>query len=110
MSASFADPYLLIFRDDLSLLLLQSDESGDLDLLNDNEALSSQTWVCGCLYTDKNGVFAGEKTTTEKTTYLFLLSAEGKLFVSCGFPLIHELSLTFDSGVPASRYETTFCG
>lgn len=84
VSASFADPYLLIFRDDSSLLLLQSDDSGDLDLLGDNEALSSQTWVCGCLYTDKNGLFAGE---AEKTTYVFLLSAEGKLFVSFHFLL-----------------------
>ncbi|CRG92198.1 Protein cft1 [Talaromyces islandicus] len=82
VSASFADPYLLIFRDDSSLLLLQSDESGDLDLLSGNEALSSQTWVCGCLYTDINGVFAGDgEKPTEKITYVFLLSAEGKLFV-----------------------------
>lgn len=80
VSASFADPYLLIIRDDSSILLLHSDESGDLDELTKPETVSSQSWLCGCLYTDKHGVF--EEGNTAETTYMFLLNQECKLFVS----------------------------
>jgi len=83
MTASFADPYLLIFRDDSSLLLLQSDESGDLDLLSDSDVLSSRKWQCGCLYTDIAGVFS---QIAGKMTFMFLLSAEGRVFVRWTLP------------------------
>jgi cleavage and polyadenylation specificity factor subunit 1 len=80
VSASFADPYLLIIRDDSSVLLLHSDESGDLDELSKPDTISSQSWLCGCLYTDKHSVF--EEGNTTQTTYMFLLNQECKLFVS----------------------------
>lgn len=79
VSTSFADPYLLIIRDDSSILLLHSDESGDLDELSKTETVSSQSWLCGCLYTDKHNVFEGHGTVN---TYMFLLNQECKLFVS----------------------------
>lgn len=81
VSASFADPYLLIIRDDSSVLLLHSDSSGELDELSKTEALLSQSWLCGCLYTDKLNVFKKEEDLTEHT-YMFLLNQECKLFVS----------------------------
>ncbi|KAH8701144.1 putative cleavage and polyadenylation specificity factor subunit A [Talaromyces proteolyticus] len=78
VSASFADPYLLVLRDDSSLLLLQPDESGDLEFLSGNETIASQTWLHGCLYTDKNGIFKGDSA---RNTYAVMLSAEYKLYM-----------------------------
>ncbi|EED16015.1 cleavage and polyadenylation specificity factor subunit A, putative [Talaromyces stipitatus ATCC 10500] len=78
VSTSFADPYLLIIRDDSSVLLLHSDESGDLDELSKPETISSQSWLCGCLYTDKHNVFEDNATGN---TYMFLLNQECKLFM-----------------------------
>ncbi|KAF3407384.1 hypothetical protein DPV78_000099 [Talaromyces pinophilus] len=91
VSASFADPYLLIIRDDSSVLLLHSDESGDLDELTKPETVSSQSWLCGCVYTDKHGVF--EEGSTTETTYMFLLNRECKLFVF-RLPTMEVVSVT----------------
>lgn len=86
LSASFADPYLIIIRDDLSLLVLQADESGDLDEISfEGEALTNK-WVSGSLYEDKHGFFMHLKPTADGNLLgnilLFLLNGEGKLFVS----------------------------
>ncbi|EEA22246.1 mRNA cleavage and polyadenylation factor subunit [Talaromyces marneffei ATCC 18224] len=91
VSASFADHYLLIIRDDSSVLLLHSDESGDLDELTKPETVSSQPWLCGCLYTDRHNVF-GQGNTTE-TTYMFLLNSECKLFMF-SLPTVELVSVT----------------
>lgn len=98
VSASFADPYLLIIRDDSSVLLLHSDESGDLDELTKPEPVSSQSWLCGCLYTDKHNVF--EEGNTMETTYMFLLNQECRLFVSA----IHTWSCSLLTTLRCSVY------
>ncbi|KAL1982296.1 hypothetical protein VTN96DRAFT_1454 [Rasamsonia emersonii] len=81
VSASFADPYLLILRDDASVLLLQADESGDLDEVPLNDEISSKSWLSGCLYADNSGMFSPIETDSQGNIHLFLLNAECKLFI-----------------------------
>lgn len=88
VSTSLADPYLAILRDDSTLLLLQADDSGDLDELPINETITSIKWFSCCLYRDTNKVFSFSESTpdgsNESDILLFLLSSDGKLFVSTG--------------------------
>ena len=84
-SATFLDPYLVIIRDDSSVLLLQADESGDLDeVLLPNEVNSSR-WRSGCLYRDNSRSFSiansSSQDPSEDEVLLFLLSLEYKLSV-----------------------------
>lgn len=79
VSASFSDPYLLILRDDSSVLLLHLDTRGDLDEVAINDTISSQSWLSGCLYQDTKGVICPD---SQKESLLFLLSADCKLYVS----------------------------
>jgi cleavage and polyadenylation specificity factor subunit 1 len=85
VSASFTDPYLVIIRDDASVLLLQADESGDLDEVSLPDEISSSQWRSGCLYHDKFQAFspAGSPSKDSKgnETLLFLLNSECKLMV-----------------------------
>ena len=107
VSASFADPYLLIIRDDSSVLLLHSDEAGDLDELTGPESISSQPWLCGCLYTDRYHVF---QDTPEDITYLFLLNHECRLFVSDDFLAIEEWTANqFTIDVPLTYHGACHC-
>lgn len=55
---SFADPALLVIRDDMTLLLLQADQSGDLDEI-DLSHLPKAKWLSGSLYRDRTGIFGG---------------------------------------------------
>lgn len=85
VSASFIDPYLVIIRDDLSVLLLQADESGDLDEIPLSNEISSSQWRSGCLYHDNSQSFSvagsSSKDTSEGEVLLFLLNLEYKLSV-----------------------------
>ncbi|KAJ5752373.1 hypothetical protein N7520_009290 [Penicillium odoratum] len=84
VSASFADPYLSILRDDSSLLLLQADASGDLDEVPVSDEMSMLKWQSGCLYHDKNQAFGSlqsKSSGAEGNVLLFLLSAEYKLSI-----------------------------
>ncbi|KAL2828869.1 CPSF A subunit region-domain-containing protein [Aspergillus pseudoustus] len=86
VSASIADPYLAIIRDDSSLLLLQLDESGDLDEVEVTEQdVAARKWLSASLYPDKNGFFTltGRKTGNSalSSTLLFLLSVDHQLFI-----------------------------
>lgn len=85
MSASFADPYLAILRDDSSLLLLQTDASGDLEEVSLPDEMSMLKWHSGCLYHDKHqsfGALHSASSVAERNILLFLLNAEHKLSVS----------------------------
>ncbi|KAI9047701.1 hypothetical protein LZ554_008411 [Drepanopeziza brunnea f. sp. 'monogermtubi'] len=86
VSASFADPYLLLFRDDSSIFVAQSDENNELEEIErEDDALLATKWLTGCLYTDSRGVFApvqsdkGQKV--EENVMMFLLSAGGALHI-----------------------------
>ncbi|KAJ5915359.1 hypothetical protein N7466_011292 [Penicillium verhagenii] len=82
VSASFADPYLAILRDDASLLLLQTDASGDLDEVSLSDEMIKSKWHSGCLYFDKHQSFNAlnsNSSGTEGNVLLFLLNKEYKL-------------------------------
>jgi cleavage and polyadenylation specificity factor subunit 1 len=64
------------------VLLLQADESGDLDEIPLNDRIASKSWLSGCLYADHSGMFSPVETGSQGNIHLFLLSAECKLLVS----------------------------
>ena len=96
VNTSFADPYLLLFRKDQSVLLLKSDESGDLEDVEASDYLGSTKWISGCVYVDRVGALAprpqtGSRLGEKAEIRMILLNAEGNLHVSC-FYLLKTLS------------------
>lgn len=86
VSASIADPYLLLIRDDSSIFVAQIDNNNELEEVEkaDNNLLSTK-WLAGCLYNDTKGTFQStveEKGTETDKIMMFLLSAAGALHVS----------------------------
>ncbi|KAI4193345.1 MAG: hypothetical protein LQ350_008363 [Teloschistes chrysophthalmus] len=83
VSASFADPYLLLIRDDEKITLLRVDESGDLDEVEQDPSLQEKNFRSGSLYDDIKGFFRLEsELETEDdagTVLMFLLTVEGGL-------------------------------
>lgn len=87
VSASIADPFLLIIRDDSSAFIAKIDESNELEeLRKEDQTLANTKWLTGCLYTDTTTVFAEEVATKgakpAQGILMFLLSASGALYVS----------------------------
>jgi cleavage and polyadenylation specificity factor subunit 1 len=87
VSASFADPFLLLLRDDTSIFVAQCDDNNELEEIErEDDALLSTTWLAGCLYNDLTGAFS--KTQSDKghrfgeNVMMFLLSSSGALHVS----------------------------
>jgi cleavage and polyadenylation specificity factor subunit 1 len=83
VSASFADPFILLLRDDASIFVAQCDDDNELEEIErvDDNLLATK-WLAGCLYDDYSGAF--DKTASEKTgenVKMFLLSAGGALHV-----------------------------
>ena len=72
VSASFADPYLFIRRDDSSIMILKADERGEIDELDKGEMIFNSQWVSGCLY---------RSTNSTEATLVCLLSEDGVLKV-----------------------------
>ena len=85
VSASFADPYVLLVRDDLSAVLLTEDESGDLDEVARGEAFRKGKWLSGSLFEDSNDIlrleYPEDSDDEAGNVLLFLLSAAGGLQV-----------------------------
>ncbi|AEO70210.1 uncharacterized protein THITE_2121311 [Thermothielavioides terrestris NRRL 8126] len=86
VSASVADPFLLIIRDDSSVFIARIDSSNELEELDkDDPVLSTTKWLTGCLYADSAGVFAeesmGKPASTAQCVLMFLLSASGALYI-----------------------------
>ncbi|WEW58506.1 mRNA cleavage and polyadenylation factor subunit [Emydomyces testavorans] len=80
--ASFAEPYLLIIRDDQSLLLLQADKSGDLDEVDIEGTLTFNKWLSGCLYLDKYHAFTpGKEKSPSDNVLLALLRTDNTLSI-----------------------------
>ena len=84
VSASFADPYLLLFRDDSSIFVAQCDDNNELEEIErEDDTLLATKWLTGCLYDDATGAFAqsdkGHKA--KENVMMFLLSAGGALHV-----------------------------
>lgn len=84
ISASFADPFLLLLRDDASIFLAKCDDNNELEEIErEDDALLATKWLTGCLYDDIGGVFApGPSDTASRNVMMFLLSAGGALHVS----------------------------
>lgn len=91
LSASIADPYLLLIRDDSSAFIAHMDSNNELEELERGDKLTSTKWLTGCLYTDKSSIFAKSQPRSEtksgENVVMFLLSAAGALHV--GFSLIN---------------------
>src|ERR1700761_7388085 len=92
VKASIADPFLLLIRDDSSVLVAQIDSSHELEELERAcKTLISTKWLTGCLYTDTAGVFAENPTDkgvkSGENILMFLLAQNGALHVSCFWPL-----------------------
>ena len=85
VSASFADPYVLLIRDDLSAILLTEDESGDIDEVARGEAFRRGKWLSGSLFEDSNDIlrleYPEESDDEAGNVLLFLLTAIGGLQV-----------------------------
>jgi cleavage and polyadenylation specificity factor subunit 1 len=87
VSASFADPFILLLRDDASIFVAQCDDDNELEEIErvDDNLLATK-WLAGCLYDDYSGAF--DKTAPEKTgenVKMFLLSAGGALHVCTSY-------------------------
>ncbi|KAI9840400.1 MAG: mRNA cleavage and polyadenylation factor subunit [Thelocarpon superellum] len=82
LSTSFCDPYLVVVRDDASLLLLECDGNGDLEEMDKGPTLSVAECLSACLYRDRDGQFAasGQQAKEAKDrVVMFLLTTEGAL-------------------------------
>lgn len=86
ISASFADPFVLLLRDDSSIYVAQCDEDNELEEIErEDDALLTIKWLAGCLYHDTTGIFSAnnlENMQTSNGIFMFLLSATGALHVS----------------------------
>jgi cleavage and polyadenylation specificity factor subunit 1 len=86
ISASIADPYILLIRDDSSIYVAQCDSDNELEELErEDDTFLTVEWLSGCLYTDRAGVFANLQTDKGvkdgENIIMFLLSAAGALHV-----------------------------
>jgi len=96
VSASFADPFVLLLRDDASIYVAQCDDNNELeDIEREDNSLLATKWLTGCLYTDSTGVFATVKSDNGRkageNALMFLLSAEGALNVSSPMTCTNQL-------------------
>ncbi|KAF5001929.1 hypothetical protein FGRMN_670 [Fusarium graminum] len=84
-SASIADPYLLLIRDDNSIFLAQIDGNNELEEVEKMDTtLQNTKWHAGCLYTDTKGAFqpnTSDKGAETEKIMMFLLSSTGALHV-----------------------------
>ncbi|KAI1001125.1 Protein cft1 [Podosphaera aphanis] len=84
--ASFADPFLLLLRDDQSIYVAQCADNNELEEIErEDKVLSNLGWLTGCIYTDSTGAFFTEhsenKTDLKGNVLMFLLSAAGALYI-----------------------------
>lgn len=108
ISAAFADPYVAVLRDDSTLLLLQTDSSGDLDEVELKDEINSGKWTSCCLYHDDTGIFnstapTSEDKRTQSAVLLILLSSDGKLFVRAMVPFQRESHNSSDTNPQVYR-------
>lgn len=87
ISASIADPYLLLVRDDSSAFIAQMDNNNELEEIEKTDSLLASTkWLAGCLYADKSYIFSEAPSKSAvgsgASVIMFLLSTTGALCVS----------------------------
>ncbi|KAL8931936.1 MAG: hypothetical protein Q9216_007019, partial [Gyalolechia sp. 2 TL-2023] len=85
ISASFADPCILLVMDDGNIMVLRADESGDLDEVEQGDSLKTKSIKSGSLYEDSNDVFRLESDEEIEEVWgnilMFLLTVEGGLLL-----------------------------
>ncbi|KAL2757040.1 hypothetical protein ACRALDRAFT_2041568 [Sodiomyces alcalophilus JCM 7366] len=86
VKASIIDPYLLLVREDSSVLIAQINSHSELEEMDkEDDTLSSTKWLTGCLYKDNRGLFAPLQTdkgaSDGESVHLFLLSTAGALYI-----------------------------
>jgi cleavage and polyadenylation specificity factor subunit 1 len=87
IGASFADPYILILKDDSSIFLLKTDKKGELDEIDLGPDLSQGKYTSAVLYCDQQGIFTGRKSgqgtplTAELCCFMALLSQDGSFSI-----------------------------
>jgi cleavage and polyadenylation specificity factor subunit 1 len=87
VNASIADPFLMLVREDSSVLVAKIDKNLELEELEkEHDNLVSTKWLTGCLYEDNTGIFANIHTDRGskpgENIVMFLLSGHGALHVS----------------------------
>lgn len=86
ITASIADPYLLLIRNDSSAFVAHMDNNSELEEVEKGDSLTSTKWVTGCLYADKSGTFSETQSNGDaksgENVLMFLLGATGALHVS----------------------------
>ena len=83
LSASIADPHLLLIRDDGSIFIASIDKSNEMEEVEKPDGdISSTKWSSGCLYEDTNGLFQNTQGEEKGAVMMFLLNAAGVLHVS----------------------------
>jgi len=82
LNACFADPYLLVLRDDSSVKVYKASGSGDVEDL-EASGLTSTRWLSVSLF--KSSIF--------QEVFAFLLTPEGGLHVcNCSFTILQKYS------------------
>lgn len=83
VSASIIEPYILLQKDNSSVLILRADEAGELEELDETGALSSSKWISGSLFNDINDYFRLTSDAMEEedlaSVLAFLLTTDGGL-------------------------------
>jgi cleavage and polyadenylation specificity factor subunit 1 len=80
INTSFADPYLLVLRDDSTAKIFKADEEGEVEEV-ESELFSSTQWLSGCLY---------KPSTPGHQPLVYLLTVEGGLQV-CSWELTQHM-------------------
>lgn len=111
VSASFADPYVLLIRDDLSAVLLTEDESGDLDEVVRGEAFRKGKWLSGSLFEDSNDIlrleYPEDSDEEAGNVLLFLLSAVGGLQVC---EVLNTITIPLNFRLSRANYQSSCFG
>lgn len=82
ISASFADPYLLLIMSNSTINILEADDRGDIDEVEGVDDLKANEWITGSLYTDLEGAFLPKNATQQVHHILmFLMNSAGALKV-----------------------------
>jgi cleavage and polyadenylation specificity factor subunit 1 len=101
MAASIAEPYILLTRDDNSVIILKADDAGDLEEVDKGEHIGQTKWVSGSLYDDVNDAFhleAADDGDDEEEEFssmlMFLVDVDGGLQVRALFREYSRTRLT----------------
>ena len=92
ISASFADPYVLVVKDDYSILLLKTDKKGELSDVDLGPHLVDCKHISACLYSDRQGLFSRQNPQdmpagTQAVCVMASLSLDGALNIYSLFDL-----------------------